>query len=371
MRDPRGHDRQSEEEEEEKKRRVAKRKAEEDEKKRRDATRKEAETRKAEEEEKRRRDEEEKRRRDEEDERRRDEEKRRREEEEEKRRRDENARRMQTEENARRIAAVKKKAEETKELRIQALEEQSRRMEEKERLEKEEKEYDENFPRLPLGSPATSSSSRSTPATSSSSRSPPCQIKPPKKKIKVTIVSLGTENVIGSTISSLLDIFSHVPAPESLGGRWPRKTLLLDCHLIWKSSQRPPNIGSHIGSNPIILGHILGNEGPLAELEQMLVTLDNFLSDCERDGDEIAAIVCFCKWGKHRSVGGSWCIQAACQKRANVEVTELRHMNRLKWGRHSCGRVHCEGCDDDSFIKQAFRKTIGELQEKKRLGGRE
>ena len=297
------------------------------------------------------------------------------EEEEEKLRR--NAVSRQEEEEARKkTAEAKKKAEDKKRAEELAAKERQeeeearkkiaeaqKKAEEKKRAEELAANYDKAYPKL--ARPATASRSPAAATNSSSltsatpsaspSPSPPPQ---PRRKTKVVIVTLGVENVAGRRPISSEGIMKYVQAPESLGGRWPRKTLLLDCHGIWRSSERPPHIGSHIGTNPIIVAHILGNEHSLRHLQKMLDDVASFLCACQKDDGEFAAIICFCKWGKHRSVGSSWCVDKACQKSAIANVIEVRHLNRFLWGRHSCGRVHCEGCDNDSNLKRSYAEAV-------------
>ena len=100
---------------------------------------------------------------------------------------------------------------------------------------------------------------------------------------------------------------------------------------------------THVGTNE----NMLETWSRMDDVRAMIVRVKGWLLGRRRAGLEKVAILCYCNWGRHRSVGMATMLLNVLE-RFGVEVDAMVHHCQNRWQRWGCGWAHnpCTACDN-------------------------
>ncbi len=175
--------------------------------------------------------------------------------------------------------------------------------------------------------------------------------------LRFLICSAGLRTVCkGYELQNPLDVLDNVDPPGLPW--WPRgqACFTIDLRLMPdKNRLAREAVSTHLGTNALLIDHLVRARGCKGFLLQALSDLKNFIRNAPKD-DNCLLILAACDWGKHRSVAMAWVLDNLLKSLGHH--TRVWHLNEGRWGRHSCGVNPCSGCDRDNAQKMGLNAEV-------------
>ncbi len=121
----------------------------------------------------------------------------------------------------------------------------------------------------------------------------------------------------------------------------PEQRIVLDCTTIAERFGRT-GMEKHIGSSDAMVAGLARTR----EMGGFLAEFRRLVGAAERRHWSQVEVVCFCNWGKHRSVGVATCLYLLSKDHLGLDAQLPIHHHSHRWSKKGCGQRPCASCDE-------------------------